>query len=1217
VTISEQSFDTVSDQVVGSLTLQLAGNPYHQPEGAMGGKGGQFAPKYGRLPPGLSREDLLKARRDARAKYPAGHPDRVAAERAVRQFRKNEKARQSVVSEGVGPGDQPTGWIPEPKWKEGQQLWEERGKEALAKRDAAEAAAHAAEKAAPEAPGPSKFKVDYGSLSQADRKRLDDAIKRQQAALPDMAGVEQIKITKGLADSNRGENGRYTFATHTMELDPRIFSPEAESWHRKAEADGYHPKTGASAVDYEVAHETGHALEDKARNNGSSAYYAVGEHYPGVRAFGQTAPDGHAISGYAGANNTEVVPEVWAENSLSANPRPETVAAAHKILQGAGYKEAKVKPIKEIETPKPETVTEQAKPPTVTKQTEPKTIAEQAPKASRPSAGKPREPTIPIDFSGDDTYHDEIRNALARIPPELQQRLTSYGVQIHVSDNLGPALRKAGNTRWKASEVVGFHDPDTGQIYIKGNEEDAQHTALHEVMHAVDNLYGRHSNPEFSYLVNKSRRYLGWNVYPHYLPSGFPGDPNARSTADGEAFATLAADYLLGWPYELGDGKNSEVPSDVGQRLDKLFAQWHLTPEGARTPFTGAPETIEAQVKKPLQDKELEATDFGTLKPDKDDIETAFRWRVDGDTFDSENDDLRDGEEPSEDAEEFIDLIGRAKPFKQDARVYRGVEYPDEIFGPEGSMVGKSFVDNGFVATTADRSQALLHGYDQKGETASVDIYLPRGIRALGTKGLWPAPDDKRWSAYYGEGRHTGWSEYTLRPGHSFLVLSDKRGKDGIRRILIQASRDPVPFGSAESAAASEKYAAGPVRVTDLEGILREEAYPLYQKGGTGWAVSDADYAGAPGALQVDHIGEPRPSSGAFDMLADELRARGYTAEKHEFGAGYGYYLLVRPSAPIEAQVREPSDIEYKGTGMQPNGTIRLMNGGRSYRAVDSSGASAPLFSVKTPANPKTNSAAFGTYDTLEQAKQAATKFARRTPPGSVVVKPAFTPHEGPGVPRENVLEGTKLWNSQAGEAGALTPSEVESLDLWYGDGAPTTNDYLRGVTPEDFEAEDRAYLDKSTAPFTGLINRSTPFARPAKLWRRTGDATELFGPVGSHVGEVFTDKGFVSLSPTKRIEAEFGETLLSVFVPAGTHALKSDEDYYTPGGPEFMKEYTLPPNTQFRIARDEMVGGKRQIELEVVPSGEQLTATELEKQSAKSSQQFAEKEAKLGRKRK
>jgi hypothetical protein len=36
----------------------------------------------------LSHQNLLAARREARAQYPAGHPDRVAAERAVRQSRK-------------------------------------------------------------------------------------------------------------------------------------------------------------------------------------------------------------------------------------------------------------------------------------------------------------------------------------------------------------------------------------------------------------------------------------------------------------------------------------------------------------------------------------------------------------------------------------------------------------------------------------------------------------------------------------------------------------------------------------------------------------------------------------------------------------------------------------------------------------------------------------------------------------------------------------------------------------------------------------------------------------------------------------------------------------------------------------------------------------------------------------------------------------------------
>jgi len=181
-------------------------------------------------------------------------------------------------------------------------------------------------------PGPN---IDYGQLSPPDRKRLDAALDKQRRLLPDLAGVAQIKITPGLAEK-QGENGKYTFASKTLELDPRIFTEDSAAWHAQAEANGYHPKTGANSVDYEVAHEIGHALDEKSNPRGA-AYDAAGEAYPGIKTFGKLRPNGPAVSHYAGSKNSEIVPELWAEYSLAKNPRPETQQAGEAFLRSAGY----------------------------------------------------------------------------------------------------------------------------------------------------------------------------------------------------------------------------------------------------------------------------------------------------------------------------------------------------------------------------------------------------------------------------------------------------------------------------------------------------------------------------------------------------------------------------------------------------------------------------------------------------------------------------------------------------------------------------------------------------------------------------------------------------------------------------------------------------------------------------------------------------------------
>lgn len=58
--------------------------------------------------PSASHSDLLSARRDAQSKYPAGHPERVAAERAVRQSRKAARTKIEPTESPTAEAAKPT-----------------------------------------------------------------------------------------------------------------------------------------------------------------------------------------------------------------------------------------------------------------------------------------------------------------------------------------------------------------------------------------------------------------------------------------------------------------------------------------------------------------------------------------------------------------------------------------------------------------------------------------------------------------------------------------------------------------------------------------------------------------------------------------------------------------------------------------------------------------------------------------------------------------------------------------------------------------------------------------------------------------------------------------------------------------------------------------------------------------------------------------------------
>ncbi|HYS43688.1 MAG TPA: hypothetical protein VEM32_06870, partial [Geobacteraceae bacterium] len=164
-------------------------------------------PQGAALPP--EDRGLLKDRAVARAKYPAGHPERLKAERAVRQAR---KAAQTGKEEQISL--------------------------------------------------PGRPRIAYGDLKRADPARLDLALSLQREKLPDLAGVKQVSVVPGLV-TRGGENGHWSTPDRAISLDPRIFTPGAADWHRRAEQSGYHPRTLADPVEYEVAHELGHALEAK------------------------------------------------------------------------------------------------------------------------------------------------------------------------------------------------------------------------------------------------------------------------------------------------------------------------------------------------------------------------------------------------------------------------------------------------------------------------------------------------------------------------------------------------------------------------------------------------------------------------------------------------------------------------------------------------------------------------------------------------------------------------------------------------------------------------------------------------------------------------------------------------------------------------------------------------------------------------------------------
>lgn len=124
-------------------------------------------------------------------------------------------------------------------------------------------------------------------------------------------------------------------------------------------------------------------------------------------------------------------------------------------------------------------------------------------------------------------------------------------------------------------------------------------------------------------------------------------------------------------------------------------------------------------------------------------------------------------EDTAKDVANLDAMIDSSPPLKRPIKTIRGVKDVDGMFGGEGSTVGKTFQDNGFVSTsTSEKVAWKFHGSDG----AEIHIHIPAGKKAL--KILLQEDDDD------------SEKEIMLPRGSRFKVLSDKYHDDYEFRVI-------------------------------------------------------------------------------------------------------------------------------------------------------------------------------------------------------------------------------------------------------------------------------------------------------------------------------------------------------------------------------------------------------------------------------------------------
>lgn len=280
------------------------------------------------------------------------------------------------------------------------------------------------------------------------------------------------------------------------------------------------------------------------------------------------------------------------------------------------------------------------------------------------------------------------------------------------------------------------------------------------------------------------------------FPSGVvmpPAHPRCRCTTTPSDYVAVAPyeDLLSGQPMRRFGGPTGPItPMEEEERLQEPLTKdlaWEHELRGAHGQWTRGMSV--------LSGADLWRSGEGAVKATPQEVKAAKNvWYRD--EFQITNDYLRNSTPPSldarrnrvhlseDDAQWLKDiatlkgLMNRAPAFSRPARMSRGVENADALFGPVGSKKGQVFHDPGFMSATISDEEASAYGYG-----AHLVINVPPGGRAFRSQ-----PDYfVNGPADYGANK-----EYTFPPGTPFRVDGDKM--NGMTREITVT--EVVPAGA-------------------------------------------------------------------------------------------------------------------------------------------------------------------------------------------------------------------------------------------------------------------------------------------------------------------------------------------------------------------------------------------------------------------------------------
>ena len=285
-------------------------------------------------------------------------------------------------------------------------------------------------------------------------------------------------------------------------------------------------------------------------------------------------------------------------------------------------------------------------------------------------------------------------------------------------------------------------------------------------------------------------------------------------------------------------------------------------------------------------------------------------------------------------------------------------------------------------------------------------------------------------------------------------------------------------------------------------------------------------------------------------------------------------------------------------------------------------------------ARPRPPAKIYGDYVTAQLRKQGNLGNPKpRTeavePPAAVkpVAAPAPEAPPVPAAPAGKPLTGMALWMSGEGAVPPVTDYRKAGLiqAVYYSNFFSYTNNYLRdgtlptrsakaeaarvkaggmgnpggtAITGSAFIHNDADWI-KGVNLLKGLVASAPPFSRPATLYRDVTAPDQVFGPVGSMKGKVFSDPGFMSTTANHdtaeryggegEIDPQTGREPVSdkiiLNIPAGGGGMRTQPAFSHDHARE--QEFTFAPGTKWRVDDDQVVDGQRRTTVtQILPPG-------------------------------